>query len=209
MKLLRSFFAVLTVLCVCGVAEAQVTDPFTITVRSKPLLCGLSGSSYQPVIRRTDQSLAPASAELRTVRGKIKKAKGAALKKLKREESTLKSTIARGKNPCRTGPNQPGAQRLVVAPTPTPTPGIPVGCFVAGNNTVPGCFGIPNNMSGNIDRGQTFYQANCRGCHDFVKNNRSWGEVSRALNNIPQMRPFRPADQTIADVVAYLNRFNF
>lgn len=191
-----------------SVGEAQGTSAFQLMVGGKPLICALRAKGWETMVRVSGGGLTSAQEQRRTVVRQLRKARGAKKLALERSRRSLNIIIARGKSRCRAGPNQPGAAPLI-QPTPTPTPNPGFGCFVPGNNTSPGCFGIPTPLSGNIERGQSFYQANCRACHVAVKNNRTWNQVSVAFSNIPQMNPFRPDDQTLADIVAYLNRFNY
>jgi hypothetical protein len=36
-----------------------------------------------------------------------------------------------------------------------------------------------------------------------------YDRVATSFDRIPQMQPFKPGAQQLADIVAYLNRFNF
>lgn len=95
-------------------------------------------------------------------------------------------------------------------PTPTPTAaGCTSGCYDSSRNTP--CFNIPAPTKGNETRGAQLWAGNCAGCHaESSRRNRVYGQISLALRSVPEMLPFSNdySTQDIADLVAYLNRFN-
>lgn len=88
--------------------------------------------------------------------------------------------------------------------TPAPTPTSRPGSFDGSGNTTR--FGIPNGLTGNISRGRSVWGGTCLSCHAREKTNKSYGDIKRALQTIPEMRAVRVSNQQVADVTAYLNR---
>jgi hypothetical protein len=94
-------------------------------------------------------------------------------------------------------------------PTPTPTPTVRPGNFDgAGNVTAQGkaAFGIPSNLSANKNAGQTKWFATCRQCHSVEKTNRNFGTIKSVLPISPMF--INLPDSDVANLTAYLNRFN-
>lgn len=92
-------------------------------------------------------------------------------------------------------------------PTPTATPD-DGGCFTASGDT--NCFGIPANLTGNISSGSKVWSAlSCSGCHSEVsKRNLGYSRVNAAFSNSAMAVLPKPSNQNIADITAYLNRYN-
>lgn len=111
--------------------------------------------------------------------------------------------------------NRPATPPSMPTPTATPTPSPTSapscpngGCFNAQRNT--SCFRIPNTLVGNETRG-TNLSSSCLGCHvERQLRNRTYSQIVNALNSVPDMAPFRESfsNQDVADIAAYLNRFN-
>jgi hypothetical protein len=116
--------------------------------------------------------------------------------------------------PTPTPPADSNAPSPTSTPTPTPTPtpssgGCQTGCYDSSRNTP--CFNIPSSTKGNETRGLQLWAGNCAGCHsETSRRNRLFGQINLALMTVPQMLPFSDNfnTQDIADLVAYLNRFN-
>lgn len=93
--------------------------------------------------------------------------------------------------------------------TPTPEPTPRSGNFdSAGNVTSQGKteFRIPSNLSANIGRGRDRWFATCRECHSVEKTGRDFGTLKNVLPRSPMY--INLSDNSIADLTAYLNRFN-
>jgi mono/diheme cytochrome c family protein len=87
------------------------------------------------------------------------------------------------------------------SPSPSPTPGR---CTSMGDTTD---FGIPAGMIGNISAGQTAYSANCASCHADFKKGEGWiFEQLKSVTRAPPMSLTGLTDQTLAHLVAFLNR---
>lgn len=95
------------------------------------------------------------------------------------------------------------------APTATPKPaGCSQPCFNGSRQT--SCFGIPSGVSGSETSGQQLF-AVCSGCHsESERRNSGFAKIKSAFTTQPQMIPFGGSydNQDIADLAAYLNRFN-
>lgn len=203
---LSSFLLTLSAcLAVQALAHAQVpTSIFEITDKGKTAYCGYV-KSWVPAVKLKDGSFKTISAELRTIATKLRTATGDKKKSLEKRQTNLKGIQSRTKSTCAKGPTgTPPTQ-----PTATPTPGSPpVGCFIPGGDIVAGCFGIPTNLTANIIRGEVYFTNNCKGCH-ASRPARNFTYVKAKFSEVPQMRPFLPVDAVLADIVGYLNRFNF
>jgi hypothetical protein len=92
-------------------------------------------------------------------------------------------------------------------PTSTPTP-IQGGCFTANGDT--DCFGIPANLKGNISDGSTYFSANnCSACHsEASRRNKTFQQIKNSFSNSAMSALRKPTDQQVADLTAWLNRFN-
>lgn len=114
-------------------------------------------------------------------------------------------------------PNQRNCRLVHPAKTPTPaatpvgkpnpTPTVPSsgGSFDQNGNTVK--FGIPSGLTGNISRGRGIWTADCGGCHGSEKLGRTYSQIKSALN-LGAMSGVKVTNQEVADLIAYLNRFN-
>jgi hypothetical protein len=98
-------------------------------------------------------------------------------------------------------PTTGGTTSPTAKPTPVPTT---TGNFDANGNTTK--FGIPSGMSGNITAGSSVQASNCNGCHT-EKQGRSFGQLKASLS-IGPMSFIKLSDSQIANLTAYLNRFN-
>ena len=80
-----------------------------------------------------------------------------------------------------------------------------------GNVTEAGkiAFEIPSYLSANIDTGSSIYKANCTGCHG-EKIGYSYVGINNAFATISAMSFFQSqlSDSDVAQIAAYLNRFN-
>lgn len=130
-------------------------------------------------------------------------------RKLTRKIASLTKKRRAGSEPCKTDEAVIPPGDSTPSPTPTPTPSTGAGCYDANRNT--GCFGIPNGILGNEGRGEALFEGICSGCHtENQRRNRSYSELSSAFETVLAMRPFTSdlVSQDIADLVAYLNRYN-
>lgn len=92
-------------------------------------------------------------------------------------------------------------------PQPTATPRS-LGNFDSnGNVTAAGkvAFGIPSNLSANLNTGKNVFNTNCTGCHT-EKTGRSFSFYKSAITVSP-MFITHLSDQDIANLTAYLRRF--
>ena len=100
---------------------------------------------------------------------------------------------------------------LAITPTATATAtpsGCSQPCYNAQRRTA--CFGIPSAITGSESSGQQLW-ATCSGCHlESSRRNITYASIGTALSTIPQMLPFSSSfnNQDVADIAAYLNRFN-
>lgn len=107
----------------------------------------------------------------------------------------------------------PSARTPTATSTATPTAtATPTPCFDSDGNTT--CFGIPATFVGNIERGSALFDT-CNACHrrddsDGQKRGRFFNQIKTAFTIIPAMQPYSSlsTDQNVADITAYLNRFN-
>jgi hypothetical protein len=93
-------------------------------------------------------------------------------------------------------------------PTATPQSGCSQSCY--NSSRVTQCFQIPSSVPGSETRGGTLWSG-CMGCHtESTHRNRTYTQISAAFSSIPQMLPFASnyRSQDIADITAYLNRYN-
>jgi hypothetical protein len=136
--------------------------------------------------------------------------------------NSLKKINKSGKTACKKGPiqsstpvatatlNNTGSSIPNATPTRTPTP-IPTLTVInfdsQGNVTEKGkiVFGIPANLSANINRGMIIHvDNNCTGCHS-EKSGRNYYKLINTLPYSPNF--FQLSTQEYADLTAYLNRF--
>lgn len=205
--LLLTSIVALSSLAIAGPIASQV---FEITDRNKVAYCGILSKSWEPVYLATDGTFQGIAGRLRALEKKIPKAKGNARKKLEKEKTTLTGIQSRTRKVCARGPaGTPPDPGTTPTPTPTPTPESGgFGCFLSGGNIKPGCFGIPTNITANLNRGETYFLGNCTGCHER-RPPRTYQEVKQRFREVSEMQPFEPGEQDLADVIAYLNRGNF
>lgn len=189
-----------------GSIELDPQDVVPMSVAAGRITCGYVNGGWIPGDLRRGNIFWSFKAQIRD--NKLKQAQTTdtkRLNRLKRLANTLRTKQRQGNTACRNADQLP-------TPTPTPTPNPQTGsCYDSQRNT--SCFGIPSGVIGNEIRGQTLFQS-CAGCHsgsaDGGRRNRPYPELTNALATIPQMRPFEGSftQQDIADIVAYLNRFN-
>lgn len=210
------FAAALAAAFLCRPAFAATPSTvFEIRDGRSRAYCGLVGATYVPVVKVSGK-YRTASSEASAAKKKAQRSIGRTRDLLRKREKTLRALITRTATACKAGPSTtPGAGPAPAptatpgsSPAPTPTPVSLPGCFAPGNNTRPGCFGIPSGLTGNIDRGQTAFRNQCTGCHTS-RPARTYTQLQSSFDRIPQMQPFRPGAQDLADITAYLNRFNF
>lgn len=120
-------------------------------------------------------------------------------------QSRLKICKPPGKAPPPT-PKPIGAVTPGQTPKPTVAPVVPppTGNFDASGNTTK--FGIPAGMTGNVSAGAAVQSSSCGGCHG-EKQSRSFGQIKGSLS-IGAMSFIKLSDPQIANLTAYLNRFN-
>lgn len=203
----------------------------TTTIKGGTLYCGTVNGSIRSGTLSGEQLLLFAE-KVRVIKAKIKRATGAAKRKLQTQLKSTKATAQLNDARC-------VAQKLgLPLPTPTPKPGggnggsgstptpapTPTpddnssGCFSGGGNTKAGCFGIPSNLTGNVSQGAALwnnggsspYFSSCKGCHgsDGAKYGRSFNQLKYAFNTPAFGMGINPSDSQIAHLTAYLNRFS-
>jgi hypothetical protein len=190
-----------------SVNAEDASQSFQIPDGKRVAFCGLFKSGWQPALKKSETRFVSVRSELRLLDKQIKKARDSRTRdKLIKPKTNYTALFSRTRKTCAAGPGETPPTQPTPTPTPTSPPGL--GCFRPGGDVTPGCFGIPPHLTGNINRGQSYFQRNCTGCH-ANRGIRSWSQVLGTFSRIPQMQPYRPADPDLADVVAYLNRFNF
>jgi hypothetical protein len=104
-------------------------------------------------------------------------------------------------------PTQTSTPTPTRTPTGTPTPQV-TPCFDTLGNT--SCFSIPAGSVGNITRGaQIFAARSCGACHTEVsRRNKTYTQINAAFSNEYMSGLERPSTAALADLTAYLNRFN-
>lgn len=129
-----------------------------------------------------------------------------------RRYNKVKALASLGKKECKRILNiKPGATptpqpTATVAPTPTPVPG---NFDNEGNVTEAGkvLFGIPPNLSANISRGRIVQQNKCTGCH-VERVGWTFTAIRTNIKRPPMLfDEAQVPDPTLADLIAYLNRF--
>ena len=205
------YLLILAVLFIADFASAQATRIAAIEDGARTAYCGWVDERWVPVLKKSSSSGVTIRSQLSKLRNDIRKVTGSKKRSLQKKQALYSSLEKRTKATCAQLPRP--EQELTPTPTPrssatprsTPTP---LSCFLAGSNTAPGCFGIPPSLTGNIDRGAAYFQRNCTGCH-ASRPPYNYSRVKGAFSFVPQMAPYLPSDQALADIVAYLNRFNF
>ncbi len=136
----------------------------------------------------------------------LKTASSSKVATLKKKIAVLKKKNAVGMPACNAIPQESPSG------SPTPLPTRSAGCFDSSRNTA--CFGIPAPLRGNETRGENVFKNGCMGCHsktsDSDKRNRTYQQILNSFTNEPQMRPYSDSysTQDVADITAYLNRYN-
>jgi hypothetical protein len=95
-------------------------------------------------------------------------------------------------------------------PTPTPIPGSSSNFDGSGNLTAKGklAFGVPSSVSGNITAGRSLTQSYCT-CHE-ERIGHSFPVLRAAIAQPPMsFDNTQMTDAMLANITAYLNRFNF
>lgn len=190
---------------------------FEVESGSGRFVCGLVSNKWIPgsLTKSGDfQSLAEQISVLRT---QIKKATGAKKTKLQKKSNTLRKLRETRARACAGGPpsgNATPTPESIVTNRPTPTStarptmsATPSNrCFDSAGNTT--CFGIPAGMHGNKNSGSVIVSSDCLGCHN-ERQNRTYQQIVNSINSVSQMSRFVDLpSQDIADIVAYINRFN-
>lgn len=94
----------------------------------------------------------------------------------------------------------PGAP-TPAAGTPTPVP-TPSGPFDDKGNTT--SFGIPSGITGNVARGRAKNTSECAKCHGELGKGLSFNGLKKRISEAPMFITL--PNQTLADIVAFLNR---
>jgi len=212
-------------LCFCSPVSAQGLDnsPFQVKLRATAYTCAaVAGKMRSGRINKATGLFVPYSADIKALKAKIKLAKAAKKPALKKKLAALLAKAAAGDRVCKnTSPGQqptptPGATPgATPGPTKTPTPAPVAGYFDArGNVTAAGKvkFGIPSNLSANINAGLAVYNAqkstnqglkSCGACHQ-ERSNRTYGYMQAILPS-PIMLITLSAGE-LANLTAYINR---
>lgn len=124
-----------------------------------------------------------------------------------RERAPTPTAIPESTSTPGTKPTYTPTPKPTNTPTATPTPS-DGGCFTANGDTQ--CFGIPNNLTGNVTSGSKVWTAfSCSGCHsEASKRGSTYGRVQAAFSNSSMAALPKPSQQEIAHITAYLNRYN-
>ncbi|MDZ4787211.1 MAG: hypothetical protein SGJ02_14150 [bacterium] len=127
------------------------------------------------------------------------------LKKKLKSNPALKNKHTKTKNKAKVG--DIACSEGFTNPTPTPSE---ANFDINGNVTLVGKinFGIPTNINADVATGLTTYNSYCAGCHD-PELNRSFSEYRVRIRQSPMLYDeIQLPDQQLAQIVAYLNRFN-
>ena len=165
---------------------------------AKPVTSGMIFTSYASTLKRLKAQRVQGT-KLATY-AQLVKVGGRACTNLPKPTPTATPTPTPFPSPTPTPSSTPTA-------TPTPTPG---NFDSLGNVTVTGKinFGIPANLSGNITAGKAIVQSYCS-CHQ-EKLNRTFPYVRTSIALAPMSFDSTAInDATLANIVAYLNRYNF
>lgn len=198
-------------------AFLTVDEVFEIDTGSKTITCGgpVNGNYVSGSAKSISNAFVftPLNDSVKSLKAKVKKAKGSKRDKLKKKLSTLQKRTKSENSICAAGPGgaPPTGTPTSPNPTPTPTPRPTQsgGNFDAnGNVTSQGktAFGIPSSLNANKNTGQSTYTSNCKGCHSSENTGRSYSSYGALIKGSP-MFIFDLSDQDLADITAYLNRF--
>ncbi|MCO6429712.1 MAG: hypothetical protein J5J00_02545 [Deltaproteobacteria bacterium] len=163
----------------------------------------------------------PYKTKVSDLAAKIKKASPSKKAKLTTQKKKFQLLNKNGNKVCKKGPPSgnptptptPGGGGSTPAPKPSPTP--VAGCFDSQGNTK--CFGIGSaGQTGNVSRGKNIWErgnglsTSCIGCHsESAKRNRTYSQVMSSFSR-PEMFGIGNdlSSGDVADITAYLNRFN-
>ena len=197
--------------------RASSDQVFEVDNGSGRFFCGLAGSKWVPGSLTKGGDFISLAQQIASLRAQIKKASGAKRAKLIKKSNSLRSLRQIRASACAGGPPNgsatPTPESIVTGrPTATataratqsPTPGN--SCFDANGNT--SCFGIPNGTRGNKNSGSIIVTSDCNGCHN-ERQNRTYQQITNSFSGVKEMSRFVDLPlQDVADIVAYLNRFN-
>lgn len=164
---------------------------------------------------RSGTTFSSLSEQIKKQNQALKKATGAKYLKIKKKIAALKKLKKAGQAECNLLEEYNGGEPTptpTVAPSATPTPTPRPSCYDSQRRT--SCFGIPTGILGRESVGQSLFNSFCSGCHDGSadggRRNRSYTEYLNSFSEIPEMQPYQSdySSQDIADLTAYLNRFN-
>lgn len=196
--------------CALPALAFALPEVFQAAGPSGPIMCGAVRAGYEAGALKkargplTVRNFSTYKALAKKAKSDAAKTSGSKRKKLVKRASSY-TAMAKQLNPfCTVAPTP--------TPTPTPTPGAPgeeLYFDAAGNLTAYGKaqLGVPATLEANITRGRTAQDGYCTGCH-----------IERTFYAFPVLREriaqppmfydsSRVPDQTLADLVAYLNRF--
>ena len=198
----------------CATTRASSDQVFQVDSGSGRFLCGLVASKWVPGSLTKNGDFQSLAQQISLLRAQIKKASGTKKAKLIKKSNTLRALRETRARACAGGPPTGGAtptpESIVTGrPTATATPrttSTPAsGCFDSNGNT--SCFGIPNGVRGNKNSGSVIVISDCNGCHS--ERQRNYQQITSSFTNVATMTRFIDLPvQDVADIVAYLNRFN-
>jgi hypothetical protein len=157
----------------------------------------------------------PLSDDLKILKSKLKSSITAAAKiKVQKKIDKLKLQMKNENKVCSYGPEAaPGTSPGTLPtstpqPTATPTPSVSGNFDSSGNVTSNGkiTFGIPSNLNASREIGRAIWSSTCDGCHDVEKTGHSFSFYKSVIRESP-MYIFDKTDQDIANITAYLRRF--
>ena len=190
---------------------------FQVENASGRFFCGNVSNKWVPGSLTKGGDFLSLAQQISTLRAQIQKSTGTKRAKLIKKSNTLRALRQTRASACADGPPSDSATptpesivtgrptatstaRATASPTPSNS------CFDANGNT--SCFGIPNGIRGNKNSGSIIVNSDCSGCHN-ERLNRTYQQITSSIQNVSQMTRFIDLpQQDIADIVAYLNRFN-
>lgn len=194
--LLQQIIATLVLALPPGAIEVDSSTSFEVDTSLGPVTCAFVSDEFIPGRMLSDgTTFLSCLAELKTLKAKNKKT----------PKPSLKAKIKKLK----TKKNEGDA--LCVDDSPPPPSNPSVGNFdLLGNVTDQGKlnFGIPSSLSANIDVGKNYYNSMCDGCHG-PKLNRTFPDYRDKIKLEPMYFDEEEVpDSVLANLTAYLNRFN-
>ncbi len=160
------------------------------------------------IVKRSTNLIQTLADYIKELTAKIKATSSASqIAKLLKKRTNAKNEKKAGSEICKALPADSDSSPL---PTATPLPPSEKVFDSNGNLTATGKekYGIPSNIStANLTAGSSVHKAQCSGCHNEKGTGRSFTALRKDIESSP-MFITGISDQNLADLVAYLNRFD-